>query len=458
MPWLCGKRFHEAKDVNIGGKLFPMAFAALSKCPRLMSVAKRDRDGAWFIDRNGLVYEYILPFLVEGKLSKHPADQIARALLLREAEFLGLTELMTIVASHVGAPMPANEDARLMRLRTFQSALQHGGSESLDNITGVVAALHQSKTALLSFVDRTAHVCVSRMGFEHASRPRSYSFCAHALDVKRADRILPLVVNDATKDGRFQNNPLVLGEPHVRSYAGFPLVTSDGFSLGALCTMDTKPRQYSKGQLQILANLSHIAMLELEGDQLLEKEVEEPDFDVTSDSTASALRVLRMQQAATQLVALVHIGAHGAVDYKLLYTNSVWSSTVGVKLTPPRDFRDVAKVDGPGVPWGASNEPDCGPLLWHWLQLSGESEDDFDARLREQWQHGSSLSNIIVKGTLRSAPGMPRQRVIGRIVEATVPLDISIAVDADDTHGPGCRAPGALDGRYAFVLLHPDMM
>eukprot|EP00928_Gymnodinium_smaydae_P054832 TRINITY_DN38535_c0_g1_i1.p1 TRINITY_DN38535_c0_g1~~TRINITY_DN38535_c0_g1_i1.p1 ORF type:complete len:462 (-),score=35.16 TRINITY_DN38535_c0_g1_i1:499-1884(-) len=457
----CSRRVQISDDVNIGGKLFPSAFKAVSSCPTLASVARRGRDGIWFIDRDGHVYEYILPFLIEGRLAKHPVDQSARARLLSEAKFLGLTELITILRSHVGAPLPANEDARLLRLRTFWSSLQAGGSESLDHITRMAATIHDSPTALLSFIDRQVHMCISRVGFEHATRPRSHSFCAHTLILENTGRISPLVVNDTRQDRRFQNNPLVVGEPYVRTYCGSPLVTSDGFHLGALCTMDTKPTWRSSFQIQVLMNLSYIAMLELERDQLFHRTLNSRDSDPAPETTCAALRNVRMQQAAAQLVGLVHIGAHGAMGYRLLYTNSVWSSTVGVNLTPPRTLPADAKAFGQGVPWPANNPPDCGPLLWHWLRLDGETEDDFDVRLREQWKHGSSMSTMIVKGILRIAPGMPRQRMVGRFVEARMPLDVSMAVEeekyAGETH-EACRdSSGSLDGFFAFVLLHPDV-
>eukprot|EP00928_Gymnodinium_smaydae_P082377 TRINITY_DN6571_c0_g1_i3.p1 TRINITY_DN6571_c0_g1~~TRINITY_DN6571_c0_g1_i3.p1 ORF type:complete len:500 (+),score=53.82 TRINITY_DN6571_c0_g1_i3:64-1500(+) len=456
---LCCKRTQKAEDVNIGGMLFPAAFAAMSRCPTLMSVAKRGRDGVWFIDRNGDAYEYILPFLMEGRLVKQPMDQIARALLVREAEFLGLTELITILTSHVGAPVPANEEARLRRLRKFmRSLVKNPDFERLDHITRIVATIHESRTALLSFIDSKVHVCISRVGFEHAARPRYYSFCAHTLLAVHSGHISPLVVKDARQDGRFQNNPLVVGEPHVRSYSGSPLVTSDGFRLGALCTMDDKPRQLSRFQLQVLANFSYVAMLELERDQLVQRTSSSAVTDGTPYTTVAALRIVRMQQAATQLIALVYVGGQSPVDYRLLYTNSIWSSTVGVTLTPPSDLRDLAEAVGPGVPWCANREPDSGPLLWHWLRLDGVTEDDFDARLREQWEHGSSTSNMIIKGSLRSAPGLPRQRVVGRMVRATVPLDASIAVDAEVARGALPESPGSLHSRLAFVLLHPDGM
>ena len=74
----------------------------------------------------------------------------------------------------------------------------------------------------------------------------------------------PLLVTDALEDFRFSSNPLVLGDPHIRSYAGVPLRTPDGYNVGALCAIDRVPRIYSEEQIEILKGFASLVVHELE--------------------------------------------------------------------------------------------------------------------------------------------------------------------------------------------------
>jgi hypothetical protein len=72
-----------------------------------------------------------------------------------------------------------------------------------------------------------------------------------------------MVVTDASNDLRFANNPLVLGEPHIRLYAGAPLTAPNGHNLGALCVIDCKPRRLTRNQLEALRILSRQVMAQV---------------------------------------------------------------------------------------------------------------------------------------------------------------------------------------------------
>ena len=107
----------------------------------------------------------------------------------------------------------------------------------LTAITEFAANLCDAPIALVSFVESDRQWFPARTGLEVTETPREISFCVHAMQSRDI-----MVVPDATTDPRFRENPLVLGDPHIRFYAGAPLAAEDGTQIGALCVIDTAPR------------------------------------------------------------------------------------------------------------------------------------------------------------------------------------------------------------------------
>lgn len=111
----------------------------------------------------------------------------------------------------------------------------------------------------VSLVDRDRQWFKASHGLEVSETPRDISFCTHA--IKEA---APYIVTDARKHALFANNPLVVGEPHIRSYAGIPLCMNDGYNVGTLCAIDTSPREYTEEEISVLSNFAHLVVNELE--------------------------------------------------------------------------------------------------------------------------------------------------------------------------------------------------
>lgn len=131
--------------------------------------------------------------------------------------------------------------------------------ERFDRITRLARRAFGVPIALISLVDRERQWFKSSIGLEARETPRSVSFCGHAL---LGDATF--VVEDAREDARFHDNPLVIGPPHVRFYAGQPLYSEDGAKLGTLCVMDRKPRSVSTEDLDLLRDLAALAQSELQ--------------------------------------------------------------------------------------------------------------------------------------------------------------------------------------------------
>lgn len=157
------------------------------------------------------------------------------------------------------APRPDNETARLDALRRYQ-ILDTEPEPAFDDLTWIAAQTCGTPIALISLVDEHRQWFKSKIGLTTAETVRDEAFCAFAVLHSRE----VLHVPDTLLDERFANNPLVTGEPNIRFYAGAPLITSDGYSLGTLCVIDRVPRQLNPFQLQTLEALSRQVISQLE--------------------------------------------------------------------------------------------------------------------------------------------------------------------------------------------------
>jgi PAS domain S-box-containing protein len=151
----------------------------------------------------------------------------------------------------VRAALPENEAERLAALSRY-NALDTAPEAAYDRITRTAKRVFDAPICLITLVDGTRQFFKSKIGVEITETPREQAFCAHGLLQDE-----PLVVNDATLDQRFADNPLVTQDPNIRFYAGAQLKTSDGFKLGSLCVIDDVPRANpSAEQLCILEDLA----------------------------------------------------------------------------------------------------------------------------------------------------------------------------------------------------------
>jgi excisionase family DNA binding protein len=153
--------------------------------------------------------------------------------------------------------LPGHEHARLIALRAT-GLLDSGAEAVFDRLTWLATQLTDCPIALLSLVTARRQWLKSRVGFDLPQTAREDAFCSHTIAQDR-----PLVVPDALLDARFRHNPLVTGEPHLRFYAGFPLVDAKGFRLGALCVMDREPRRLREREMRALGELTAIAAEEI---------------------------------------------------------------------------------------------------------------------------------------------------------------------------------------------------
>ena len=156
------------------------------------------------------------------------------------------------------AALPADEERRLAAVYRL-GLLDTEAEERFDRHARIAAAAFDAPIALVSLVDRERQWYKAHYGFDFSETSRDMGFCSHAiLDSE------PLVISDALRDDRFADNPVVVGEPHVRFYAGVPLHAADGERVGALCIVDHKPRNLSAAQLRMLQDIARLVEEELE--------------------------------------------------------------------------------------------------------------------------------------------------------------------------------------------------
>ncbi len=146
--------------------------------------------------------------------------------------------------------LPMNERERLNELYRH-AILDTPPEEFFDRVAQVAAQLCNAPIAMVSLLDHDRQWFKSKIGIAPSQTPRENSFCAQTILGTE-----PLQVEDTTTDPRFADNPLVLGDPHIRFYAGAPLINPRGFGLGSLCVIDRQPRQLSPEQLSSLKLLA----------------------------------------------------------------------------------------------------------------------------------------------------------------------------------------------------------
>ena len=128
-----------------------------------------------------------------------------------------------------------------------------------DRIVRVAALLTEMPIALVSLLDEKRQWFKSRIGLSITETPRSWAFCNYTIMENKI-----MIVEDATLDPRFADNPLVTGQEAIRFYAGVPLVDSNACRLGTLCVLDRVPRRLTHDQTWALTELASIVSEEIQ--------------------------------------------------------------------------------------------------------------------------------------------------------------------------------------------------
>jgi predicted PurR-regulated permease PerM/methylmalonyl-CoA mutase cobalamin-binding subunit len=239
--------------------------------PSGMTLARNVNDAL----RSHLVSVKTLVGIWDPSLKKENATQRLHASGATEvavslAEAVSALVKMTapIAEKMMGAPIPSDEEARMAELEGL-NLLDTPPEENFDRITSRLTRLFKVPIALVTLVDNDRQWFKSHKGLpedleESRSTPRDVSLCGHV--VANDDM---LVVRDLARDPRFANNPFVK-ERGFRFYAGVPLHGPNGLTIGSLCIIDTKPRELSAQEQELLKTIAEDVMEDIKRRRVLD--------------------------------------------------------------------------------------------------------------------------------------------------------------------------------------------
>ena len=195
------------------------------------------------------------------------------------------------------APITSMETARVAALDRY-AILDSEPEQSFDDLVTLAAHICKVPIAMLSLVDDHRQWFKSMVGVQVRETPRDSSICAHA--IQQGDLF---IVPDTLQDPRFRESPLVTGEPHIRFYAGAPLINEDNFALGTLCVVDREPRELDADQKDALLALGRLALRQMElrlNLQLLKEALN----DRTREEHARELELKRLEEKLVRVLGL----------------------------------------------------------------------------------------------------------------------------------------------------------
>lgn len=243
-------------------------------------------------------------------------------------------------------PLPANEQDRLAALESY-NILDTGEEEDFNQLTMLASAICQTPIGLISLVDDRRQWFKSHLGLAAAETPKEISFCAHAIVEHEI-----MVINDATQDERFADNPLVTGDTKVIFYAGVPLINEEGYALGTLCVIDHERKALTDDQTDALKILAKqvvdklelrrkMAALEKANQELLDAnvfiqkfasmaahDIKNPLSSISLTSQALKVRINKLEDEGCEKLIDLNITSTNRLmvllDEMLAYSKSPW--------------------------------------------------------------------------------------------------------------------------------------
>jgi PAS domain S-box-containing protein len=331
-------------------------------------------------------------------------------------------------------PLPWNEQARLEALRSY-AVLDTPPEPSFDDITQLAAQLCGAPIALISLVDEHRVWFKSRTGVEAQEAPRDTAFCGRSVLQSELH-----VVPDTLLDAQLSRHPLVIQAPHLRFYAGAPLITPEGLTLGMVCVADQEPRQLSAPQARGLEVLARqvVGQLELRRMNLLQT------------------RLIEELRSTTERFSVIQQATHDIVwDWDLVAGRVSWNERVTDVLGYPQP-----EVSADSSWWYSLVHPDDRERVAEGFRRAvhgGKAQWSDEYRLRRA---NGTYARVLDRGAiLRNAAGAP-VRILGTVMDMSEREEMrSRLAQADRMASVGTLAAGVaheINNPLSYVIANLD--
>ena len=227
-------------------------------------------------------------------------------------------------------PVPKDEEKRLNALHEL-NILDTPAEDRFDRITRLATRILDVPIALITLINGNRQWIKGCCGLDATETPRAVSFCAHAINSDET-----LVVPNALEDPRFLDNPLVVGEPFIRFYAGHPITSPDGYKIGTLCVIDRKPRSFGPAELTSLRDLA----------SWVENELKVVGLSYAQIELISELDVVRRQSMLDSLTRTWNRSAIVDILQREIAHAERNSSSVGVIMADIDHFKKINDTHG----------------------------------------------------------------------------------------------------------------
>lgn len=193
---------------------------------------------------------------------------------------------------------------------------------SFDELADLTAKLCDAPIAVVNLIGADRQFFKAEVGLGVRETPFDSSFCARAI---LEDEFL--IVPDMTQDPRFVSNPLVVGEPHIRFYAGVLLKTAEGVTIGTLCVLDYRPRTLTPLQQETMRVLARQVMAQLDLRRAVRER--EQQYEAAQESETRYRTLFDSIESGFCLAEVVQSNADGLIDYCITDANPAFYSQTG---------------------------------------------------------------------------------------------------------------------------------
>lgn len=238
---------------------------------------------------------------------------------------------------------PDDEEGRVRALERLD-LLDSPEEATFENIICLVQKTLNMPFCAISLTDRDRQWFKARRGIKICEMPREQSFCSLAIAGEE-----PFIVRDTLEDPRCADNPFVTGEPYIRSYAGIPLRVAGGYNLGSLCVLDTKPHDFTPGEISILKQFAKSVVNEFELRQIaavdhITKALSRRGWQ----ECATAWYKQAMQEKAPLSLALINVDHFKEINDRIGYTagDEVLTAFVDLCASQSREVDVLGRLNG----------------------------------------------------------------------------------------------------------------